>query len=235
MELRAIEPGQPIIEDTIKLSQDFWTELKPLGKIPNPRAYHTAVSYENRYKLILPISVIIFAGRDNTRGAYGDVHQLKWDESQQLNWSKIATIGDCPKYLSGHQAVVVGDDMYVYGGRVNILENSNKLFRLNLKTFRWYLMKPTGEKPIGVDGHSMVHFPEGTLNIFGGFSAKPLCKSLNYIQKYSLSSGEITIDTSETAPLGRAYHSAMSFKGRMWIYGGVDEDARFDDFWTYEP
>jgi len=71
--------------------------------------------------------------------------------------------------------------MYVYGGRLSIFENSNKLYKLNLDTKVWSIVKLDGERPIGVDGHSMAEYPKGTLTIFGGFSAKPLCKSLNYL------------------------------------------------------
>ena len=76
--------------------------------------------------------------------------------------------------------------MFVFGGRLGVLENSNRLYTLNLSDLKWTILKPTGEKPIGVDGHTMVEYPKGQLTSFGGFAAKPHCLSLNYLQIYDL-------------------------------------------------
>jgi len=85
-----------------------------------------------------------------------------------------------------------------------------------------------------VDGHSIIEYPENKLCVFGGFSAKPFCKSLNYLQFYDLTDGSVKVDNSHIDVPGRAYHTATLMKGKMWVFGGVDGETRFDDFWTYE-
>lgn len=47
---------------------DFWTEIRVSGRIINTRAYHSAVFYKD--------SMIIFGGRDNARGSFGDVSKM---------------------------------------------------------------------------------------------------------------------------------------------------------------
>jgi len=82
----------------------------------------------------------IFGGRDNNRGQYQDLYQLGWCEGE-VYWKEIRTTGEDPHFLSGHAAVVVNNTMYVYGGRLGILEGSNKLYALDFPTMRWNVKK----------------------------------------------------------------------------------------------
>lgn len=78
----------------------------------------------------------------------------------------------------------------------------------------------------------MVEYPTGTLSIFGGFCAKPLCQSLNYLQSLVVETYSLTIDSTDVP--GRAYHGCTVFKEKMWIYGGTDNESKLKDLWQYD-
>jgi hypothetical protein len=83
---RMVSPVRPefistdgIAEEPLQEKQDIWQEWRPSGKLPKPRSYHSAVYYNNTYKIIKINSMLVFGGRDNIRGSYGDIYQLFWD------------------------------------------------------------------------------------------------------------------------------------------------------------
>lgn len=48
--------------------------------------------------------------------------------------------------------------MFVFGGRLMTIKNNGELFALNLETYEWEIIKTKGDKPIPVDGHTMVPY-----------------------------------------------------------------------------
>lgn len=80
--------------------------------------------------------------------------------------------GNGPNYLSGHTGVVIGSKLYIYGGRLSTIKDSNILYELNLLDLTWSVIKCLGDQPIGVDGHSAIVL-DRMMIIFGGFSPSP--------------------------------------------------------------
>ena len=61
-----------------------------------------------------------------------------------------------PGKLAHHSAVVFGDKMWLFGGS-SVSGENNKLFSLDLNSFKWEVVNPRrGETPPSRDEHSAV-------------------------------------------------------------------------------
>ena len=87
-----------------------WTNTQYNGSrdhVPKGRFGHTACVHEDR--------MYIFGGRDTT--FYNDVWSLPLDGSMEAaQWRLEAPLGNPPRPRAGHTSVVVGDQMFIFGG-----------------------------------------------------------------------------------------------------------------------
>jgi hypothetical protein len=56
------------------------------------------------------------------------------------HWKQIEATGEAPSYLCNHTAVVMENQMLVYGGRISTMLSSNVLYALNLDTYNWRIV-----------------------------------------------------------------------------------------------
>lgn len=100
-------------------------------------------------------------------------------------WRCVETTGNSPGPREGHVAVVYKDCMYVFGGKGAHGVVDNKLYRLDLSSFEWQIVKVKGLKPCARDAAAGVLY-KGKIYIHGG-SQKPF-EYLNDLWCYSLES-----------------------------------------------
>jgi hypothetical protein len=80
------------------------------------------------------------------------------EEDENLCWQKVSTTGAKPGPLSHHQAVLLGDDMYIFGGMNADGDCSSELYSLNLTSFEWKVVQAEGDNlPEGRDDHSLAN------------------------------------------------------------------------------
>jgi len=88
----------------------------------------------------------------------------------------------CPR--SGHSAVIVGQTMYIFGGKADNSLRLNDLWGFNLQSNTWTLVKPVDEVvPEVRSGHSACVY-DGLILIFGGIYE--VTKELNDTYAFSL-------------------------------------------------
>lgn len=127
--------------------------------------------------------------------------------------------------------------MYLVGGSMHGKEYTcNQMYRLDLNTFNWDLVKTKGESgPVGsLDEHSAsIH--EQSIVIFGGF-----IDGTREARVFTFDVATFTwelmepADPSKPVPSARAGHSGTIHKNDLYIFGGKDDlNEKLNDIWKF--
>lgn len=126
---------------------------KPL--IPPARTNHTMVTFNDRLWL--------FGGTDGVHW-FNDA----WVYDPRTNaWQSIDYVGVTPTPREGHAAAMVGDIMYVFGGRNAAGEDLDDLVAFRCTQRRWYTFQKMGPAPSPRSGHAMSVFGRWIIVIGG--------------------------------------------------------------------
>eukprot|EP00300_Choanocystis_sp_HF-7_P039484 c5831_g1_i1.p1 GENE.c5831_g1_i1~~c5831_g1_i1.p1 ORF type:complete len:1289 (+),score=196.02 c5831_g1_i1:22-3888(+) len=110
-----------------------WKEVPPVNgqKPPMPRYGHTSVAYGD--------SLIIYGGTIIGADSIARLNTLvlRFEIGAKL-WSVLKIEGISPPQRTFHGAVVVDDDLYVFGGRAENGTVFNDVWRLSLTSLRWH-------------------------------------------------------------------------------------------------
>ncbi|KAG8732623.1 Negative regulator of mitotic exit [Ceratobasidium sp. 423] len=138
-----------------------WEQLVPApGNEPPPkRTGHVLVTYENK--------IYIFGGTD---GAFHYNDTWCFD-MQTKTWTELTCIGFIPVPREGHAAALVGDVMYVFGGRGVDGKDLGDLGSFKISNHRWYMFQNMGPQPSGRSGHAMAT-NDGRMFVIGGESGE---------------------------------------------------------------
>ena len=90
-------------------------------------------------------------------------------QMKSKTWREVPTSGDTAGPRSGHVSVVHNNCMYVFGGKSVDGMADNKLYRLDLVSFQWEVVKVKGLRPIARDSAAGVLYKD-KFYIFGGTS-----------------------------------------------------------------
>ncbi|XP_018335554.1 uncharacterized protein LOC108744347 [Agrilus planipennis] len=139
-----------------------------------------------------------------------------------------------PSARSKHSATLVGNYVYVLGGRNGNLPMKD-FWRYNLVTGKWQQLKPSGDKLPCLQEHSAVVYKD-CIYVFGGevsFSAGGETPLWVYDIKNN-SWKKIQSKNGTATPKGRRGHTALVHKGKMFIYGGYqDLRGSCSELWTF--
>ncbi|CEL57233.1 Tip elongation aberrant protein 1 OS=Schizosaccharomyces pombe (strain 972 / ATCC 24843) GN=tea1 PE=1 SV=1 [Rhizoctonia solani AG-1 IB] len=138
-----------------------WEQLTPVpGNEPPPkRTGHVLVTHENK--------IYIFGGTD---GAFHYNDTWCFD-MQTRTWTELTCIGFIPVPREGHAAALVGDVMYVFGGRGVDGKDLGDLGSFKISNHRWYMFQNMGPQPSGRSGHAM-STADGRIFVLGGESGE---------------------------------------------------------------
>ncbi|THU93881.1 galactose oxidase, partial [Dendrothele bispora CBS 962.96] len=160
-----------------------WNFIQLASRTPNRRAGHTCVTHENR--------LIIFGGTDGLC-RFNDTWIFDFETKR---WTEMKCNGQVPAARDGHAAAVVGDMMYVYGGRGIDGEELEDVSVLSLSSHIWYSFQyhVMGTPPREKLGHAMVAVGS-EIYVLGGRSA-----SLKLSDALERSNCMHVLDTSESS------------------------------------
>lgn len=124
--------------------------------------------------------------------------------------------------------------MYLFGGSKGNCDPNEKLYALDLKTFRWeFVVDQSGNIPKTRDEHSATLWDTNYMVIFGGF-VNGLRTNEVYRFHFPSRKWELLVPTTRASPAGRAAHSAIVYKDLLVIFGGKDEDnEKLNDIWAF--
>ena len=133
----------------------------PPGSTPPPRTNHTIVTWNNK--------LFLFGGTDGMRW-YNDV----WLYDPNTNtWTNQECIGFIPTAREGHAAALVGDVMYVFGGRTEEGKDLGDLAAFRIPTKRWYTFQNMGPSPSPRSGHGLTAVGDKIYVVGGEPSSAP--------------------------------------------------------------
>lgn len=213
-----------------------WTKAESNIKLV-PRGAHSCSVIESQKRMY------IFGG---LTPAYGNSVQSKTVDLEYLNsicvydfegkqWLKLRCKGDIPPMRAGHASCVVGEYIYVFGGRKgsNLLQDFYVLDTSKLTWKKIYQKNPPSTRA----GHSMCYYPKGhSIILWGGGDWG---RFFDDIWTFDVSdfrtTGEWQLQTakaSPTAPGARFWHTSVIHKDAMYIFGGGNKTNLFNDLFV---
>ncbi|RUS29259.1 hypothetical protein BC938DRAFT_480867 [Jimgerdemannia flammicorona] len=174
-------------------------------------------------------------------------------------WSQKKLNVTSPLPRGGHSAdqVALGNDIYLFGGIAKgqprrdlfIIESifggeprnpdekcDENLYVLNINTKQWARPQIDGNLPHGRFGHSAVIFGS-RMYIFGGQVDGHYLNDLIAFDVTTLESSaprwEFIVAGNE-GPFGRTGHISAYHGGKIYVFGGTDGEAFYNDIWAYD-
>jgi Galactose oxidase, central domain len=123
-----------------------------------------------------------------------------WSYEPRTNtWTQQECIGYIPAPREGHSAAVVGDVMYVFGGRTEEGTDLGDLAAFRLSTRRWYTFQNMGPSPSPRSGHSMTAYGKQIVVLAGEPSSAPRDPA-ELSMVYILDTGKIRYPPNDQQP-----------------------------------
>ncbi|KAI9760330.1 MAG: hypothetical protein M4579_001734 [Chaenotheca gracillima] len=136
-------------------------EGPPTGRVPPARTNHTVVSWNDK--------LFLFGGTNGIQW-FNDV----WAYDPRPNaWTQLDCIGFIPAPREGHAAAIVGDVMYIFGGRTEDANDLGDLAAFRISSRRWYTFQNMGPSPSPRSGHSMTSYGKQIVVLGGAPSSTP--------------------------------------------------------------
>ena len=185
--------------------------------------------------------LILYGGKGDDNRDLAEVWTL---DLGRFVWSKPTIPGPAPPESEDHVAILdpIGHRMIIHGGENGL--TSNKLWSLDLKTFRWRDMTDTTSP--GREDHTAIYDSRGKrMVIFGG---RNNTGTIDYVNEWRLSALDLDphspsfekwteLGCGDLHAPGRSDHAAVfdAIKNRMVIFGGWDKVAHtfMNDTWAY--
>ncbi len=150
---------------------------------------------------------------------------------------ELVTTGDIPTVRYEHEAVIIEDKLYIIGGgSYKPLNNKIQVYKLNIKTLEWEIVKVLGKIPndrvahtCSLDGNNII--------LFGGFDS-----SLQRLNDFYLFNTEnnLWIDMNDNFnsnvlyPSPRAFISSVFYNGSFYLIYGSDGNKKYNEIWRYQ-
>ena len=165
----------------------------------------------------------------------GALQDLALHSDTNVQWEAVTQKGTLPGNISHHKAAVFGHKAVIFGGIQNNGE-CEEAYEFDTEKVAWNKLKQSGDIPKSRDDHSLAQVDESSFIIFGGFVAGSRVNEC-----YMCTKNGTTLDwkclgeKSPVKPAPRASQSIAFFKGKLYIFGGMDEDnSKFCDLWEFD-
>ena len=110
-----------------------------------------------------------FGGTNGTQW-FNDVWSY---DPKSISWTQLDCIGYIPAPREGHSAALVGDVMYIFGGRTEEGTDLGDLAAFRITSRRWYTFQNMGPSPSPRSGHSMTSYGKQIIVLAGEPSSAP--------------------------------------------------------------
>ena len=185
---------------------------KPCGRIN-----HSMVAYGS--------NIYIFGGTSNGGIFLDDLYKI---DTTNNNSKKITLSGsgdNIPSARNHHTMVVIGDDMYIFGGNGEGVYNKD-LYKIDITTNTSVKIDVTGDMQSIIKHSSMVAI-NNYMYIFGGIVTDQTI--LNDLYRIDTTGYSEKITLPEDQVSKRYYHTMVILNNSFFIYGGFYLGQRLDD------
>ncbi|XP_035031448.2 ras guanine nucleotide exchange factor F [Hippoglossus stenolepis] len=159
-----------------------------------------------------------------------DIAKQNWVSYQRKRSSPQSKM---PTNRKGHSAVVVGSDMLVYGGLIDMKGSSQDFWGLDFDTMAWSLLSDCQQGSLGPGprhSHSAVAHQD-CMYLFGGL--KGLREQRDFWKWSSISHTWSSLRT-KSGPSRLMGHSAVAYKDSMLLFGGGEsQNSPNNCLWRY--
>ena len=86
-----------------------------------------------------------------------DLEKSEEEQDRKCQWNLVEfnQTSASPGALAHHSSVVFGDKMYLYGGS-NLYKENKELYSLDMRSFKWEILKGRGDVPLYRDEHTAI-------------------------------------------------------------------------------
>ncbi|CUA70595.1 Focal adhesion kinase 1 [Rhizoctonia solani] len=147
LNLYSLAQGNPSWEQ-IEVAQDISSPLERFG--------HTMVGYENGFYM--------FGGKHCEDRLFNDT--WRFDITTRV-WSELECAGDIPLPRHGHAAAIVGDVMYMCGGKGEGGHDLGDVWSFHITEQRWYKFPSMSFEPSKRNGHILATLKERVFVVGG--------------------------------------------------------------------
>ncbi|CAO3569044.1 unnamed protein product [Mortierella alpina] len=204
-----------------------WSSGQIMSTNPFPQFAHTA-SF-----VTTGTDIYVFGGI--VKGsAQKDVHVI---DTQSLHCQVLPVGGNGPPALTGHTAVTLGQYVMYFGGKDAKGKTTDALYVLHTARKEWN--RPLIQTLLPPPRHSHAACVIGTvMYIIGGQLSGYF---LNDIASFDLKTlngkrpAWTQLEPKSDVPPARAGHCAAAYDGKVYIFGGADNQYYYNDIWCYDP
>ena len=154
--------------------------------------------------------------------------------SDRFRWNSVARYSG-PKTRKRHSICVVGEEIYLYGGR-GTCQMLNDFWKYKPSSEIWSEIKTKTcpDKPPCLQGHTLVEY-NGDLYMFGGEISFAFAEEVAF-WKFSILLNEWKkLLCNGTFPRGRRGHVSVVYKKKMYVHGGyLDLKGPTQEMWVYD-
>uniref|UniRef100_A0AC35U208 Kelch motif family protein n=1 Tax=Rhabditophanes sp. KR3021 TaxID=114890 RepID=A0AC35U208_9BILA len=196
-----------------------WKVIRVSGRCPPARDGHTAVVWDDK--------MVVFGGFEELHQLFSqdvfifDFKTCVWSELQITNGSK-------PTHRDFHTSVILGDEMFVWGGRSDAMGlfhsgkdlYFNNVHILNLRTAEWTVVYSGRNGPSGRRSHSAFSY-NNIMYIFGGFNSE---YNIHYNDIHAYD--PVLMTWKEISPIGvcpsvRRRQCTIMVGDKVYLFGGT--------------
>lgn len=137
-----------------------------------------------------------------------------------------AVKGPMPPARMGHSAVMFGEDLVIFGGRISPAQPLNDVWALHLPNRTWRSIQCKGSPPPPRFRHSAVTHTNGTqgsegMAVFGGYNGQHTFEDTWLLTFSDWTWHQIT--TRGEVPQARHSHAAAVIHNQMYVFGGTQD------------
>ncbi|KAL0712036.1 hypothetical protein Bca4012_019014 [Brassica carinata] len=173
--------------------------------------------------------VIVFGGF----GGFG--RHARRNESMLLDPScgtlKLVTVNESPSPRLGHTASMVGDCMFVIGGRADPLNILNDVWMLDISKCEWSSQICIGCEFPPRHRHAAASIGSNVY-IFGGLNQDKVLSSLHLLDTKNLQWKEI--EQRGQWPCARHSHDMVAYESQFFMFGGYNGEKVLDDLYSFD-
>ncbi|CAK7351211.1 unnamed protein product [Dovyalis caffra] len=135
---------------------------------------------------------------------------------------KAIDVEGAPSPRLGHTASLVGDFVFVIGGRADPSNILNDVWVLNTAKLEWKLASAAA----AVVGSNIY--------VYGGLNSDTILSSLHVLNTENLQWLEVLVNGDGEQPCGRHSHSMVAYGSKVFMFGGYNGERALGDLYSFD-